>query len=143
MTMLEHGKAVLCEKPIGLTGGQAEEMADFAKEMVCIALDLLNPRCHVRCSPCSTQLPLHAKRRPTAVIANQHDVLQGLFLVEGHWDRFFPATQAVRAAVKRGLIGKCVLNVTLPGQFIPPSAAADQGAERPLTACMLLGECSK
>ena len=32
--MLEHGKAVLCEKPIGLTGGQAEEMADFAKEMV-------------------------------------------------------------------------------------------------------------
>jgi hypothetical protein len=36
------------------------------------------------------------------------DVLQGLFLVEGHWDRFFPATQAVRAAVKRGLIGKYV-----------------------------------
>jgi Oxidoreductase family, NAD-binding Rossmann fold len=35
LTMLEHGKAVLCEKPIGLTGGQAEEMADFAKEMVC------------------------------------------------------------------------------------------------------------
>jgi predicted dehydrogenase len=62
LTMLEHGKAVLCEKPIGLTGGQAEEMADFAKEM-------------------------------------------GLFLLEGHWDRFFPATQAVRAAIKRGLIG--------------------------------------
>lgn len=34
LTMLEHGKAVLCEKPIGLTGSQAEEMADFAKEMV-------------------------------------------------------------------------------------------------------------
>lgn len=36
------------------------------------------------------------------------DALQGLFLLEGHWDRFFPATQAVRAAIKRGLIGKCV-----------------------------------
>lgn len=35
-------------------------------------------------------------------------LLQGLFLLEGHWDRFFPATQAVRAAVKQGLIGECV-----------------------------------
>lgn len=39
--MLEHGKAVLCEKPIGLTGDQAEEMADFAKEMVSFAAALL------------------------------------------------------------------------------------------------------
>jgi predicted dehydrogenase len=63
LTMLEHGKHVLCEKPIGLTADQAEEMADFAKEM-------------------------------------------GLFLLEGHWDRFFPAAQAARAVVKRGMIGR-------------------------------------
>lgn len=34
LTKLEHGRHVLCEKPIGLTADQAEEMADFAKEMV-------------------------------------------------------------------------------------------------------------
>ncbi len=42
--MLEHGKHVLCEKPIGLTADQAEEMADFAKEMVNAHLTVLGFR---------------------------------------------------------------------------------------------------
>jgi predicted dehydrogenase len=106
LTMLEHGKAVLCEKPIGLTGGQAEEMADFAKEMVCY------------CAHMKATVLSHALRCPRMLLCVHgcmvvtdswgSNALQGLFLLEGHWDRFFPATQAVRAAIKRGLIGKCV-----------------------------------
>lgn len=53
-----------------------------------------------------------------------HPSLQGLFLVEGHWDRFHPATQAARAVINRGMIGKCV---ALPSAY---HAAAAQDIQK-------------
>ncbi len=55
-----------------------------------------------------------------------HPSLQGLFLVEGHWDRFHPATQAARAVINRGMIGKCV---ALPSCY-PAAAAQPRCAHR-------------
>ena len=73
--MLEHGKAVLCEKPIGLTGGQAEEMADFAKEMVrmkCVhaTSDVISERCIWKMLPADVHAyPYH---RSTGLQGGQH-----------------------------------------------------------------------
>nr|KAF6273703.1 dihydrodiol dehydrogenase [Pipistrellus kuhlii] len=59
---LRAGKAVLCEKPLGVTAAEVREMAAEARS-------------------------------------------QGLFLMEAIWTRFFPALEALRAALAQGALG--------------------------------------
>ena len=46
--MLNNGKHVLCEKPMGLTKGQVQQIFDLAKEKELFCMEVRALKCHRR-----------------------------------------------------------------------------------------------
>ncbi|XP_006541262.1 trans-1,2-dihydrobenzene-1,2-diol dehydrogenase isoform X1 [Mus musculus] len=102
---LAAGKAVLCEKPMGVNAAEVREMVAKARSQGVFLMEMAGPL--EACVSCfsRSQMPSFFTRSCCELVRHLHLSLLLEVPVMAIWSRFFPAMEALREVLVQGTIG--------------------------------------